>query len=343
MYALHRAAFLFFLAGCSAELRYKRILKRIEAPGSQMTLIDAQGARWSGSTGLARPDRPMSGRTQMLVGSNTKMFTAAVVLQLVDEGALSLEDSAADLLPQLEEAITVRSLLQHTSGLGEYFDHDAMAADDRAAAQERWDPEDLIALGQEISWGPPGDIVRYANTNYIALGRIVELLQGEPLDQVIAHRITEPLGLSTAGLMVDDEPADLAWGDGGAYGKGSLWDPSVGWSAGALYTDTDDLARFLGAVFAGELYSEDLLAEQLTPAPWDTFDGDGADIDYGLGMMVARVNGGLYYGHQGGLLGFTSFSLYDPATGAIMTLASNATEVDLVSPGFKALSIAARQ
>src|SRR5688572_7851885 len=113
-------------AGCNPETRYQRLLDSVDAPGGQLSVIDASGSVWSGSTGVARPDQPMTNENTLFVGSNTKMFIAAVVLQLVDEGRLSLDDSATTWVPQLDPAITVRSLLQHTSGLGEYSDHDVM-------------------------------------------------------------------------------------------------------------------------------------------------------------------------------------------------------------------------
>jgi D-alanyl-D-alanine carboxypeptidase len=331
------------LAGCSAERRYQSILDSVQSPGVQMTVLEASGGGWSGSAGLARADQPLSLEDSLLVGSHTKMFTAAVVLQLVGEGRLSLEDPAFAWVPQLDEAITVRSLLQHTSGLGEYSAHEVMTADGEAAMEQPWEPLALIALGQELASGPPGELVQYANTNYIALGLIVEDLEGEALDQVFDRRIVQPLGLQRTGLLVSEAPEHLAWGEGGAWGEATRWDPSVGGAAGALYASTADLARFLQAVFDAELYSEELLAEQLEPGRWDEADAEGVDLSYGLGMMVVDVDGALFYGHQGGLLGFTSLSILEPDSGAVVSLATNGDEVDAVTPAFRAMGVAARR
>jgi D-alanyl-D-alanine carboxypeptidase len=332
-----RASVLLVLVGCSAEQRYQNILEAVPSPGGQMSVLEASGSSWSGSTGLARLDQPMAPDDSLLMGSNTKMFTAAVVLQLVEEGQLSLEDAAALWVPQLDEAITVRSLLQQTSGLGEYSEHDEIVM------EQPWEPEALIALGQELSHGPPSELVHYANTNYIALGLIIEAIEEEPLDQVFARRIIEPLGLVRTGLLVADVPEHLAWGEGGEWDEASLWDPSVGWAAGAVYATTEELARFLQAVFAGELYSEELLAEQITPARWDESDDEGVDLSYGLGMMIVDADGVMLYGHQGGLLGFTSLSIYEPESGAVAATAFNTTGADAVTPAFRAIQIAARR
>jgi len=137
------------LAGCSPEARYQRIVNRVDAPGAQLAVIEPGGDLWFGASGEADVDEAMTTEHGLLIGSNTKVWTAAVVLTLVDEERLALDDSAAAWVPQLDDAITVRDLLQHTSGLGEYFEHEDMSE----RLGESWTPEALIQLGQEVRAG----------------------------------------------------------------------------------------------------------------------------------------------------------------------------------------------
>ena len=202
--------------GCSPERRYERILSHVDSDSAQLTVIDASAGTWSGASG-----DDVTTEQAFLIGSNTKVLTAAVVLQLVEEGALSLEESASIWVPQLDPAITIRDLLQHTSGIGEYFDHDEMTAHDGAAMADEWRPEELIALGLEVRDDGPQATATYANTNYIALGLVVEAVEERSIGATLSERLFAPLGMTRSGLLLsgDPVPAHLVLGEGGPGGR----------------------------------------------------------------------------------------------------------------------------
>lgn len=331
--------------GCSAETRYQQLVDRVQSPGAQLAVIEPDGQIWSGSAGEAAPGVPVSDEHAFLLGSNTKVLTAAVVLQLVDEGRLDLDASAATWVPQLDPAISVRDLLQHTSGLGEYFEHEAMTANDRAAMADPWAPDALIELGQEVRDDGPQATATYANTNFIAAGLVVEAIEGRRFGEVLADRVFMPLGMDSAGLLESGEtiPTHIALGERGVWGKPSWVDPSVGWASGSAYASGPDLARFYEAVLSGELYGSELVEAQLDAVEADLgFQVDGMKTFYGLGMMVVEIGGQRIVGHRGGTQGATSLVLQDPETGAIAVLLTNTSSVDILSTPMKALRIAGR-
>lgn len=333
-------------SGCSAEARYQTALGHVGSAGAQLAVIERRGGTWSGATGLADAETEATGETSFLIGSNTKVITAAVILQLVEEGGLGLHDPAHPWVPQLREDITVRHLLQHTSGIGEYFDHDAMTADDGAGLGQEWTPEELIQLGMEVRDDGPQARGAYANTNYIALGRVIEAVDGRPYEEAVRARILDPLGLDRCGVLVGGDPAPghLAMGEGGDMGVVTRYDPSVGWAAGSAYATASQLARFYQAVFSAELYGEDLLAEQLDGNEADIgFGGEDMETAYGLGMMVIAMDGQTIQGHLGGVDGFTAIGVRDADTGAIAAVTSNSSHADVVGPALDALGVAGGQ
>ncbi|MBX2803179.1 MAG: beta-lactamase family protein [Myxococcales bacterium] len=326
-------------AGCSPEARYQRTVDRAASPGAQLVVRAPTGSTWAGASGVAEQDTPMTVDHGFLVGSNTKMMTATVILQLVDEGTLSLDDSAAGWVEGLDPAITVRDLLRHTSGLGDYFEADEVAD----AADQPWSPQTLITYGQQVRDDGPQSTGTYANTNFIAAGLIIESLEGRPLDEVFEERLFAPLGMHDSGLLLtgDPIPGHLAQGDGGEHGQVTRWDASVGWAAGSAYATGTDLLRFLDAVVDGELLSDELHEAQLAPLPTDLgFEEEGVTTAYGLGVMVVQARGQTILGHLGGVDGFTTASFADPDTGARVVLLANGTGADVVGPAIRALSIA---
>jgi len=320
---------------------YQAIVDGIDTPGAQLAIIEPDGDMWFGVGGEAMRGEPMTPEHRLLVGSNTKVWTAAATLMLVDEGALSLDDSASTWVPSLDPAITVRNLLQHTSGLGEFFLHPDMEGN----GGEAWAPGDLVALGQEVRDDGPGASV-YANTNFIALGLILESVEGQPYPEIVQARLLDPLGLESSGIVTDPEmfPDAIAFGDGGFHGVVTPEHPSVGWAAGGGYSTAEDLAEFYRAMLGGELYGDDLLQAQLTSVPSDLgFGQPGVTEAYGLGVMDLDVGGQALTGHLGAVTGFHGWGLRDDASGALAVVLTNNSEVTSVGPILEALAIASSQ
>ncbi|MFG2563613.1 serine hydrolase domain-containing protein [Streptomyces sp. NPDC048496] len=249
---------------------------------------------------------------QVRIGSNTKTFTAVVVLQLVGEGKVSLDAPVDTYLPGLVRGdgidgrrITVRQLLQHTSGLPEYGDY----LDDHAMQHQYFDPRDLldIALQHRADFAP-GTKWAYSNTNYVLAGLIVQKVTGRPLAEEMEQRIIKRIGLRhtyfpTPGDMTIREPYPKGYyqdAAGAPLRDFTKIDPSWGWAAGQLISTNSDVNRFFGALLSGRLLPAAQLKEMRTTVP---VGNTGAG--YGLGLMSRPLScGGVYWGHGGDIPGY---------------------------------------
>jgi D-alanyl-D-alanine carboxypeptidase len=277
-----------------------------------------------GASGLGdlRANRPARAGDRFRVGSVTKSFVAALVLQLVGEGRLSLDDNLERWLPGLipsGERITVRRLLNHTSGLYNY-------SDDLPEPPRRFRPRELVAIatGHKPLF-TPGTQFSYSSTNYILAGLLVERVTGQPLDDQLEQRIFQPLGLDHTELPTTQRapggphargyaPPDEDWevsDDPARLVDVTEMDTSWGWAAGAMVSTTADLARFYQALLGGQLFTPELLKEVRTTVDASRL---GHGIRYGLGLEVLRPGCGVeLWGHGGSLEGSqtTAFSTPD--------------------------------
>jgi D-alanyl-D-alanine carboxypeptidase len=219
--------------------------------------------------------------TRFEVGSVTKTFVAALVLALVEDGALGLDDEVAAHLPGRVESlrsITVRSLLNHTSGLPDFFEDAAVAEAWRAGAILDWSLDRLIEICVALPRHEPGRF-RYANSNYLVVGLVIESVMSRPLDETIHRRILDPLDLAETRLPRNAIAA-----------------------AGGLVSTADDLARFFCALPAGQVISDASLREMLTTVPsnWAESKRYGLgieEIDSLMGFDVSPCGGA--WGHVG--------------------------------------------
>jgi D-alanyl-D-alanine carboxypeptidase len=271
--------------------------------------------------------RPMRPRDRFRVGSVTKTFVATVVLQLAGEGTLALDDGVERWLPGLMPGadITIRQLLNHTSGLADYAD-DAFVKrvlDDRGRI---WAPGELIAIG--TSHAPPfapGAGFAYSSTGYIALGLIVEAATGHSLAAELRRRIFAPLHLRATSL---DAQSRIAGPHAHGYtryhgGRRPLDISDIGqsfaWAAGAIVSTTDDLARFYRALLRGRLLRADLLTAMRTTVP-------AAEQEWGLGLIETPHRCGASWGHGGETLGYETNADSSPAGTRQAVVATNADE-----------------
>ncbi|MFE0027232.1 serine hydrolase domain-containing protein [Amycolatopsis sp. NPDC059021] len=300
---------------------------------------------WRGSSGvreIGRPGKPdPSGRFR--VASVSKSFTATLVLQLVGEHRVSLDDVIQDRLPGLlpyAEPITVRQLLQHTSGVP----RDLLPEDSWGSLPEidterfvHFDPDEQVRLStkQPLQF-KPGTAWSYSNTGYNVLGLLVEKVTHQPLARVLAERITGPLRLRDT-----FHPGDFPFlPHAAAHGYEQLYPAprertdvttynySRYFSAGQIISSAEDLNRFFRALFDGKLLPPAQLAEmKKTVRAIDVRFGD-MGFDYGLGLMkfdLSKVCGTpmIVWGHRGDLPGFNTLSFAaDSGAKQISTLAT---------------------
>ncbi|WP_405714932.1 MULTISPECIES: serine hydrolase domain-containing protein [unclassified Streptomyces] len=249
---------------------------------------------------------------QVRIGSNTKAFTAVVVLQLVGEGKVGLDADVDTYLPGLVRGdgidgrrITVRQLLQHTSGLPEYGIH----IDDDELRHRYFEPRELLDIAlRDKADAAPGETWGYSNTNYVLAGLIVQKVTGRPLAEEIDRRVIKRIGLRhtyfpTPGDMTIREPHPQGYHRNPADGPlrdFTNTDPSAGWAAGQLISTDSDLNRFFAALLAGRLLPPAQLAQMRTTVPAGT-----SGLRYGLGLTSRPLScGGVYWGHGGDIPGY---------------------------------------
>ncbi|MDX2408753.1 beta-lactamase family protein [Streptomyces microflavus] len=249
---------------------------------------------------------------QVRIGSNTKTFVAVVVLQLVAERRVSLDAFVDTYLPGLVRGkgidgrrITVRQLLQHTSGLPEYTSH--LGDDARYYA-----PRELLATAlRHPADFDPGKSWKYSNTNYVLAGLIVQKVTDHSLADEIDRRVIKRIGLRHTYFPAPGDASIREPHPHGYYQESTQtplrditeMDPSWGWAAGQLISTNSDLNRFFTALLAGRLLPPTQLAQMRTTVPAEATFGPGAR--YGLGLVSRPLPcGGLSWGHGGSFPGY---------------------------------------
>jgi D-alanyl-D-alanine carboxypeptidase len=258
---------------------------------------------WTGSSGSHIDGRPLVAHDAMVIGSVTKTFVAAIVLQLVEEGQLRLDDRIGVLLPEhdgVDPEITLRQLLDHSSGVADIFN-----ATTRIALEEEpgraWGTNEVLATVGD-AWHPPGDGWSYANTNYLLLGLVIERVTGRTLADEVAARISGPLGLASTELLSAAEPAPLT----------AAW-ATIFWASGATVSTAADLATWGDALYGGDVITPEARSEMLA------FNDD----DHGLGAQRLEMAGRIGVGHTGLLDTYTTILVHLPGDGVTVAMIVN--------------------
>ncbi|OMG20520.1 serine hydrolase [Actinomyces naeslundii] len=275
---------------------------------------------------------PMDGEVR--IGSNTKTFVAVVVMQLVQEGKVGLDEPIETYLPGLIKGegidgskITVRQLLQHTSGLPEYTDTTPGSGDIFQIKDHYIPPRDLLdtALGKPAAF-EPGTQWAYTNTNYVVLGMLVERVSQRPVGEQIDERIVKKLGLSHTYFPAQGEekirgthPQGYHLSAGGKLEDITEMDSAWAWAAGAMVSTPSELNTFFQAVFDGRLLSQSSIEEMKKGVDM----GSGGRV-YGLGLVGTPLScGGTSWGHGGTIPGYQTNDAVGP-DGTAVTIAVTA-------------------
>jgi D-alanyl-D-alanine carboxypeptidase len=342
------------------QARLDQLRERYGVPGISVTIIFPDGSTWIGVSGLADVEAKtaVTPSTSFAIASVSKTFTAALILALVEDGRIDLDGHVREYLPKLTKVspkITIRQLLDHTSGLRDYFYHAAIDRMLLAHPDRRWSPaESLKYVGKP--YFAPGTGWHYSNTNYLILGLVAEAVGEAPLGDQIRTRLLEPLGLRhtwyqpTESAMAvsargyrfasgakDAKPIDLSDGTPVAPFT-SVVTAAAG--AGALAATSSDLARWARALYAGSVLEPESVQEMLDDmALTERFE---PTVPYGLGVQLVDIEGQRSLGHSGRLLGFRSAARWLPDDGIAIAVLTNQSRTD---PGIfvRALLKIARQ
>jgi len=267
----------------------------------------------------ASPDQEPNAETQYRVGSITKTFTAVMIMQLVEEGKLSLDTKLSEFYPEVTgaESISVRQLLGHRSGIGS-FTSDPTYRDWEATQKSRTQMIEIIA--RQPKRFEPGEKQEYSNSNYALLGFIIERVTNSDYADELQSRICDRVGLTrTAYMTMADAQRNVARSFTRTEGR---WEPhqqthpSVPHGAGAIMSTTADLTRFAEALFRGQLVSEASL-DEMTP--------DGL----GMGFGLFRFGSKRALGHAGSIDGFQSMFGYFPDDKVAFAIIANGIDYRL--------------
>ncbi|MDX1417818.1 MAG: serine hydrolase, partial [Candidatus Promineifilaceae bacterium] len=309
----------------------------LAAPGLVL-LVDTPDGRYLNAAGVSNLDdgTAMQIDDHLEIGSNTKSMTIVLLMQLVEEGLLSLDDPLSQYLPDQAallpngDQITIRQMAHHTAGLYDYADN-IMAAGigDPEALAAGYVPEELVqdaaengtpyfAPGEEGQW-------HYSNTGYVLLGMIIEAVTGESVSDLYQTRIFDPLGMESA-VLIEGVPQEGEitshgyWWQDGEIVDTTTWNGSQGWVAGAAAMTAEDLAKYGKALAAGELFQNpDALAEMLM---FDPASSRSVGTPYGLGLQD-YAGDGTVWGHAGQTLGFQSLWYTKPESGIVVVGLTN--------------------
>jgi D-alanyl-D-alanine carboxypeptidase len=302
------------------DARLAALRARYGIPGVSVAIVFADGSTWHGESGLAdvAAGRSVTSDTAFSIASVSKTFTAALILALVDDGRLSLESSAKTYLPDvaIDPSITVRELLDHTSGLRDFYFHPRIDKALLTRPARVWDAtRSLSFVGKP--YAKPGTSWHYSNTNYLVLGLLAEAVGRAPVAEQLRDRFFAPLGLDHTWYQAVEKPrGPVARGYRFTGAKPGL--PAIDLSdgssvvpftsvvtasgaAGSVASTAGDLARWVKALYGGGALDpgsrDAMVADILRTASYQPSTG------YGLGVQAVTVDGHATLGHSGRFLG----------------------------------------
>ncbi|MEQ9618518.1 MAG: serine hydrolase domain-containing protein [Deltaproteobacteria bacterium] len=284
-------------------------------------------------------DEPISKEDHVRIGSVTKSFTVTVILQLVDEGLISLDDPVKNYLPDVENGdATIAELANMRSGIFNYTEDGEFVMEFIADLLREWTNRELVDFADSNApYFPPGGGWHYSNTNTVILGMIIEQVTGNFVGDEIQKRIINPLGLKgTFYPETPDMPEPFSRGyvefdpEAGLQDV-TFTDPSASAASGAMISRLLDLRKWADALGKGTLLNENIQQERidsLTPIVFDPCDDDDSEREkrscpeydkYGLG--IGEISG--WIGHTGEYIGYTSLVMYDPENGSVVVILIN--------------------
>jgi D-alanyl-D-alanine carboxypeptidase len=328
------------------------MMKSTAMPGAVVLIKSPKQGDWSGTFGTAKLGKkvPMSLKDYFRIGSNTKTMTSTVILQLVQEGKLSLNDPISKFRPDVPNGqnITITQLSEMRSGLYSYTFDPGFNATLDSDPGKAWTPDELltIAFAHPADFAP-GAQYEYSNTNIVLLGTVIEKLTGMTASEAFQKRIFDPLGLKRTSLPVK---TDAAIPDPHAQGyqfgtnvdtidsyavpsaqlpaalNGTLKpindtdaNPSWGWTAGGAISTPDDLAVYVKALVGGGLLNaktQKLRLDSIQPIV------PGKPNSGGYGLGIVEFTPGIF-GHDGQIPGYSSFMVYNIKTGDTIIIYTN--------------------
>lgn len=313
-----------------------RLVAQDDGPPGVIALLTRGGRTdvYTAGVGDIATGRPPHPDDHMRIASIAKAFSGAVALQLVDQGRLSLDDTIGELLPNQPEAwhaVTLRQLLQHTSGLPDYTTAPEFVEILRADPHHVFDPRTLLdfVAGEPLLFSP-GSLYEYSNSDNIAVALMAEAVTGSRYEDLLKDLVYRPLGLRRTSLplgyqlprpylhgydvLPPAEPEDISE----ALGASSVW------ASGGIVSTPNELGAFIRAYGGPTLLSEKTRKEQLTFRPGDSSEPAGPGTNAaGLAIFQYTTRCGVLYGHTGNFPGYTQLAATTPDGTRSLTFSIN--------------------
>ena len=310
------------------------------------------GSIWLGTAGKSNPALNEDFRTDHRIGfaSITKTFVAAAILQLVEEGVLTLDDRVDQWLPSMRfinPAITIRHMLNHQSGAFNFTNHGDLGSAAIADTSRYWTPEEIISSFLAQALYSPGQGSGYSNTNYILLGMILKAATGKEASTIFRERLLDPNQLADTYLGSEENATGdfvTTWvdltGDGILDDNSAFYETpsfqSLRWTAGGMISTPENIVRWSKLLFTGDILEPETRDQMAT---FLEINGTGAVwTGYGLGIQEYNMAGATFWGHSGSTPGATSLMAYAPDYDISVVVAANdnrANHVAMVSALFE--------
>lgn len=339
----------------------RKLIADRASPGVSISVRRQGRFVYSKGFGLANleTDAPTTARSIYKIGSITKQFTAAAVLLLAEDGKLSIDDNLSRFFPDFPRSseITLRQMLTHTSGMGNYTADETPQAFMQQARLD-YDADALYRL--MLKTNPlypyePGTVYAYSNTAYVLLGLIVEKVGGEPYGAFYKRRLFDPAGL--ADTAVDDAAQVVPRrssgyspreGADGQFENASFISMTIPGGAGSIRSTSEDLCLWHEALFGSRILKPASLQAMITPhrladgrLPLEASEpgapGDPKPIEYGFGLATVTMEGRRAIGHHGGINGFASGLETFPSGPVSFSILLNTDGGSKLGPDYRAL------
>jgi len=286
-----------------------RIAVNLKGISSAIT-IPGQGT-WFGVSGISHPNVNITKNMYFGIASNTKTFMSVLILKLKEQNLISLDDSIYHWIDNhqfIDSTITIRQLLNHTSGIYDVTEKQGYGDSILSNPNRLWTTQELLSRFLSPPYFPKGQGFHYSNTNYLLLGLILKSLVNSEIGVILRQNILTPLNLNNTFFPLEDSVPDTIahpWANGidiNSVPRISLL--SSAWSAGAMYSNSENMARWYQLLFGGQVLLPESLNQMLTFSSQSSY-------SYGLGIIRYIINGRTLWGHSGSIRGYTSSFLYD--------------------------------
>jgi D-alanyl-D-alanine carboxypeptidase len=313
------------------------VCKKNNIKGVSAAIYIPNGGIWKGTYGESHAGVPITTDMYLPIGSNTKTFTAAIILKLAENNQLKLDDTIGTWIknqPNISGQITIRQLLNHTSGLYNYTEDPSFFQALNADYNKVWAEDDLLQfVGTPKATAPAA--WSYCNTNYLLLGMIIRDVTSKPVHQAFKDMIFTPQNFNHTFFYPQQQPQGTiphGWADAGLgylqdmqvdYGYTNIAFLSMATAAGAIVSTAEDNVKFWDALMTGKIINNSSLDDMRNCIKLTNTQG------YGLGIMrQSNVNGRVVFDHGGTCAGYLNENLYDSLSGVCITVLSNQDSID---------------